>query len=159
MTNEEDLVLIEPYRKFEVIDSGIHRTKERSSIVPLKMEGEGELIYEKEIEPNISDHVIKALRNGIDDAEVVKRMLNIISKNSFDIGSNETGFIHFFFFKLHPLLFITDDTKENFLINEGIEFVMECYKKHNCLVKEVIYSFANVLNNDTGDGTLYFHIH
>ena len=96
MTNEEDFVFIDPYRKFEVIDSGIHRIKERSSIVPLTMEGEGELIYEKEIEPNISVHAIKALRNGIDDPEVVKRMLNIISKNSFDIGSNETGFIHFF---------------------------------------------------------------
>ena len=49
---------------------------------------EGKLIYEKEIAPNISIHAINALRESIEDAESVKRMLDFLSSYEFDVGGN-----------------------------------------------------------------------
>ena len=74
------------------MDPGIRRPKSKTSIVPLRM-ADGELIYEKEIVPNVSLHALKALKERIGDAESVKRMLHVLSSYAFDIGSN----IHFTF--------------------------------------------------------------
>ena len=81
----EDLVLIEPWRAFEVLDPGICRDEDRTSIVPLAMkEEEGSLIYEEEIVPNISTHAVRAMVDGIEDVCVVRRMLEILTHHPFD---------------------------------------------------------------------------
>lgn len=78
-----DLIVIEPWRTFEVVNPGIQRPEEKTSIVPLKML-DTELIYEKEIVPNTSTHVIIAIREGIDDVFLVKRMLDMLILHPFD---------------------------------------------------------------------------
>lgn len=50
---------------------------------------ESELIYEKEITPNISLHVVRIMREEIEDVELVRRMLNILSSYDFDVGGND----------------------------------------------------------------------
>ena len=80
---EEDLVLIEPWRAFKVLDPGIQRPEERTSIVPLEME-ESDLIYEDEIVPNVSSHAARTMRDGIGDVDVVRRMLMILTSHPFD---------------------------------------------------------------------------
>lgn len=89
MTGEEDLVIIEPYLKFRVVNSGIHRDTEKSSIVPLEMVIGEKLIYGAEIEPNVSMYALKAMKEEIGDIEITRRILRIISKHKFDNGSNE----------------------------------------------------------------------
>lgn len=78
-----DLIIIEPWTIFEVVNSGIQRPEEKTSIVPLKMLNT-ELIYEKEIVPNISTHIIITIREGIDDICLVKRMLDMLILHPFD---------------------------------------------------------------------------
>ena len=56
---------------------------------------EGKLIYEKEIVPNISTYVINVLRERIEDAESVKRMLDFLSSYEFDVGGNLNFPLHF----------------------------------------------------------------
>lgn len=58
------------------------------SIVPLIMNDACELIYEKEIVPNISSHAIRTIKKGIKNTELAKKTLNILSYYSFDVGSN-----------------------------------------------------------------------
>lgn len=80
---ESEIILFEPWSKLEVVDPGIQRSQDKISIVPLRMK-ETELIYEKEIVPCISPHAVKALREGIEDIEVVKRLIKILSFTQFD---------------------------------------------------------------------------
>lgn len=68
---------------FEVVDPGISRPEEKVLIVPVRMEDK-KLVYEDEIVPNVSLHAVKAIKEGIDDIEMVKKMINILSSNSFD---------------------------------------------------------------------------
>lgn len=56
---------------------------------------DSELIYEKEIVPNVSSHVINAIRKGIEDKEFVEKMLDILSSYKFDVGSINFHFIYF----------------------------------------------------------------
>ena len=80
--------MIEPWRVFKVLDPGIQRPKERTSIVPLEME-ESDLIYEDEIVPNVSSHAARAMRDGIEDVGVVRRMLKILTSHPFDTERNQ----------------------------------------------------------------------
>lgn len=68
---------------FEVVDPGIRRPEEKVLIVPVRMEDK-KLVYEDEIVPNVSLHAVKAIKEGIDDIEMVKKMINILSSISFD---------------------------------------------------------------------------
>ena len=86
-SNNGDLIFLEPWRTFEVVDPGIRRPKSKTSIVPLRM-ADGELIYEKEIAPSVSQHVLKALRERIGDTESVRGMLSVLSSYKFDIRGN-----------------------------------------------------------------------
>lgn len=79
----DDLILIEPWREFEVVDAGIHRPKEHISIVPLRMV-DSELIYCPEIVPNLSTYAVLALKERIDDANAVEKMLKILASHPFD---------------------------------------------------------------------------
>ena len=54
-----ELVVMEPWRCFKVLDPGV--VKDNVSIVPLKMLDQG-LVYEKEIPPGVSRHIIKELK-------------------------------------------------------------------------------------------------
>ena len=74
------------------MDPGIRRPKSKTSIVPLRTMN-CELIYEKEIVPNVSLHALNALRERIGDAESVKRMLHFLLSYAFDIR----GSIHLHF--------------------------------------------------------------
>lgn len=85
-SRKRDVVIIEPWREFEIMNPGISRPKSRISFVPLKMI-KSELIYEKKIPPNISFHAIKSLKEEIENKDFVKWMLNIISSYDFNIGS------------------------------------------------------------------------
>ena len=97
-SNNGDLVFFEPWRAFEVVDSGIRRPKSKTSIVPLRM-ADCELIYEKEIAPNVLLHILSALRERIGDAESVKRMLHILSSYAFNVGGNINSHFHALFYK------------------------------------------------------------
>lgn len=50
------------------------------------------------------------------------------------------------------ILKIIDDTKSNFIENDGIEFIMDCYEYHNEFVMEVISCLSNVIDYD---GNIY----
>lgn len=85
-SRKRDVVIIEPWREFEIMNPGISRPKSRISFVPLKMM-KSELIYEKEIPPNISFHAIRSLKERIDNKDFVKWVLGTISSYDFNIGS------------------------------------------------------------------------
>lgn len=86
MKKKRDIVLVEPFKPFKVIDSGVSLSRNNEYLVPLIM-GDSELIYEKEVAPSISHHTLRALKKGIENKEFVKRMLDILSSYEFDIGS------------------------------------------------------------------------
>lgn len=86
-SDDRDLVILEPWRAFEVADQGIRRPRTKTSIVPLRT-AECELIYENEIVPNASTNFINFLRERMEDAGSVKRMLDFLSTYTFDIGGN-----------------------------------------------------------------------
>lgn len=94
-------MILEPWRAFEVADPGIHRPEEKISIVPIRMVDE-KLIYEEEGVPNVSLHAAKAINEGIDDPELVKKMIGILSLNPFDTKCTDT-----FWKILHTHLFFT----------------------------------------------------
>ena len=87
VSNEGGLVIIEPWRAFEVIDSGIQRPESKSSIVPIKMK-ESELIYEKEIAPCLSLHALEILRGAMDDEVIVRQIVLILVFYQFDNECN-----------------------------------------------------------------------
>lgn len=49
-----------------------------------------ELVYEKEIVPNVSTHAVKAIRERIDDVCLVKRMLKILTLHPFNTECIQT---------------------------------------------------------------------
>ena len=72
-----ELVVMEPWRSFKVLDPGV--IKDNVSIVPLKMLDQG-LIYEKEIPPGVSRHIIKELKLNLGSEETRVRLLtNLLS--------------------------------------------------------------------------------
>ena len=99
ISNEGDLVLLEPWRTFEVIDSGIQRPKTNSSIVPLRMR-ETELLYEKDIPPTLSLHALEILRREIGNKENVKKVVLFLTAYQFD---NECNSLYPFCFTLFLL--------------------------------------------------------
>ena len=72
-----DTVVLEPWRRFEVMNSGVKKDGGEFSVVPLKMCDEG-LVYEKEIPPGVLLHVVKALKERIEDKALVKKELDIL---------------------------------------------------------------------------------
>ena len=80
---DRGLVVIEPWRCFEVINSGIKRDDGNFSIVPLKLIDEG-LIYEKEIPPGVCRHIVKTLKENTVNKVDAKKMLNILCELPFN---------------------------------------------------------------------------
>ena len=72
-----DTVVLEPWRRFEVMDSGVKKDGGEFSVVPLKMCDEG-LVYEKEIPPGVLLHIVKALKESTEDKTLVKKELDIL---------------------------------------------------------------------------------
>ena len=103
VSNEGDLVLLEPWRAFEVIDSGIQRPETNSSIVPLRMR-EAELLCEKDIPPTLSSSALEVLRGTMDDEENVKKVVLILAAYQFD---NECSSIYPFSFVLYCFVLLT----------------------------------------------------
>lgn len=101
VSNEGDLVILEPWREFEVIDFGIQRPEANSSIVPLRMR-ETELLYEKDIPPTLSFHALEVLRGTMDDEENVKKLVLILAAYQFD---NECNSLYPFSFVFLCLVF------------------------------------------------------
>ena len=77
------MIILEPWRCFKVINEGVRKDRGRISIVPLELIEE-ELIYEKEIQPGVCRYIIKALKENIEDKEVVKKMLNVLHALPFN---------------------------------------------------------------------------
>lgn len=76
------------------MDSGIYRPQNNMSVVPLRM-ADSELIYQKEIEPNVSLYAIKALKERFENMKYMKKMLEFLSIYTFDIGC--ISFVSFLF--------------------------------------------------------------
>lgn len=74
---------MEPWRSFKVVNEGIVKDKGRMSIVPLELIEE-ELINEKEIPLGVCRHIVRALKENIEDKLVAKKMLNILHAHPFN---------------------------------------------------------------------------
>lgn len=109
---------------------------------------DSELIYEKEIVPNVSSHVINAIRKGIEDKEFVEKMLDILSSYKFDVGSTDFHLFIFVGFKSNTFLFKLVDTKRKFRDNRGIELLMDCCDRYNELGKKIVNCIAITLEDD-----------
>ena len=72
-----ETVILEPWRRFEMMDSGVKKDDGEFSVVPLKMCDEG-LVYEKEIPPGVLLHVVKVLKERTEDKTLVKNELDIL---------------------------------------------------------------------------------
>ena len=77
------MVTLEPWRCFKVTNEGVRKDRGRMSFVPLELIEE-ELVYEKEIEPGTCRHIVKALKESIDDKTVVEKNLSILHKLPFN---------------------------------------------------------------------------
>ena len=72
-----DTVVLEPWRRFEVMNSGVKKDGGKFSVVPLKVCDE-RVMYEKEIPPGVLLHVVKALKESTEDKTLVKKELDIL---------------------------------------------------------------------------------
>ena len=95
LQSEGEIVLLEPWRVFQVTDPGISRGGSRTSIVPLKMV-ESDLAYEKEIVPGVLRHAIKTLTEEGDNMETAAKMLRILA--ACPLGTKCISFITSAFF-------------------------------------------------------------
>ena len=80
---EGEVVLMEPWSVFKVLDSGIRKRGMGATVVPLKMV-DSRLAYEKEIYPGFLRHVIKALKDKDCTTEKARVMLKALSDCPFD---------------------------------------------------------------------------
>ena len=77
-----DIVILEPWRCFKVKNEGVRKDRGRTSIVPLELV-EIEFIYEKEIPPGVCKHIIKTLKESIEDEVVVGKTLRVFHELPF----------------------------------------------------------------------------
>ena len=77
-----DIVILEPWRCFKVTNEGVRKDRGRTSIVPLELV-EIEFIYEKEIPPGVCKHIIKTLKESIEDEVVVGKTLRVFHELPF----------------------------------------------------------------------------
>ena len=76
VAGKENIVALEVWRCFKVINEGVRKDKGKISIVLLEMIEE-EPVYEKEILPGVCRHIVKELKESTKCKEVVENMLNV----------------------------------------------------------------------------------
>ena len=77
------VVVLEPWLLFKTMNHGITDKNEKTSIIPLEV-ADGELIYESEILPGVSKHIVKLLKENIEDKQAVKRIVKALQAIKFD---------------------------------------------------------------------------
>ena len=78
-----NIVVLEPLRDFKVLNSGVRKDDGYISIVPLEPVESG-LIYEEGIPPGVCRHLVRSLKEKVEDGLTVKKLLRVLCDLPFD---------------------------------------------------------------------------
>ena len=95
--NNSDMLVMEPMRRFTVLDSGITKGDSGTSVVIVKMVDE-KLVYEKEIQPGICHNIANSVEENV-------KAFKILTNTSFDNCKKRKENLFLYIFILFLLFF------------------------------------------------------